>query len=648
MKKIFIVSFLLAAVWSGSEAREWKVTFENGARFYSIDTTKDGGYIVAGELAGNFISAKIDVKGSLVWMKRYTQSYKNDKRAVITIRSVRDGGYLIGGTTEAKGYRDCMCAEGWLARLDDAGEILWQRKIGNIHDNFINSLRATSDGGAVIAGATTVKRKDNTIDFDGWVFKLDRNGRIEWQKNYSTQRDVGSRTYHDDDILQTVEPTRDGGYIVAGRTYWPHAYVDTEGAWVLKLDADGNIQWQKKYQDLYEEADGKIRYNYSNVFSIQQLQDGGYIFAGEGVFDNDTDKSLWVVRLDAKGKILWQKRYGKYGNCAYVIHRTQDGGYRIAGHHNTAYSLTLKIDRKGKVLWQKDYSEYAVGGFFSSVPSRDGGFVLTGAGMVVKANRSGEIPGCSEVREINITGIVEESDAITETTHASAHDINRTVYSTKATTIELHPALKHYCNVDLRLQSPNGGILSAGLHKNLRWSADFAGDYQTLPSAFGLKYSLDRGRHWKKIVADLDNDIRRYRWRVPAQWHDYSKRVLVRVDAFDDLNRITGDLSDHPLTLRIVKVFAPNKKVTLKSGEKYTIRWHISAKGKIGRTILQMSTDNGKHWKWIKTITNTNLRSWKWTIPHTPSDRCRIRVIVKNAKGKTIGMDTSDRPFRIE
>lgn len=117
-----------------------------------------------------------------------------------------------------------------------------------------------------------------------------------------------------------IQQTNDGGYIVAGVT-------DSFGAgggdiWVLKLRADGTLEWQKTY--------GKS--GGERVFSIQQTGDGGYVLAGDTtsfVFGNKDTPDLLVLKLKSDGAVEWQKTYGGDNyDQASSIQQTSDGGLR--------------------------------------------------------------------------------------------------------------------------------------------------------------------------------------------------------------------------------------------------------------------------------------------------------------------------------
>ena len=89
----------------------------------------------------------------------------------------------------------------------------------------------------------------------------------------------------------SIQQTSDGGYIVAGVAQ-PYTQefggecsgADNDGVWILKLNPDGTIAWQKIYGGEFGDQ----------VMSIQQTTDGGYIAAGS----RQTSESWDLVNVD--------------------------------------------------------------------------------------------------------------------------------------------------------------------------------------------------------------------------------------------------------------------------------------------------------------------------------------------------------------
>ena len=167
--------------------------------------------------------------------------------------------------------------------------------------------------------------------------------------------------------------TSDGGYIFSGNARSPngdvvgwHAAYFTDSVaipdyWVVKLDVEGNIQWQKC-------LGGSL---YDCAYSIEQCDDGGYIVGGKS-YSNDFDVSLahgdcdyWIVKLDEFGNIEWERSYGGSGaDWGWVIRQTVDGYIvvgtsnsddgDVSGNHGESDFWIVKLDAVGGIQWQKN------------------------------------------------------------------------------------------------------------------------------------------------------------------------------------------------------------------------------------------------------------------------------------------------------
>ncbi|MBP6825726.1 MAG: T9SS type A sorting domain-containing protein [Saprospiraceae bacterium] len=204
--------------------------------------------------------------------------------------------------------------------------IEWEHSYGGSDWEQANSIRETSDGGFVAAGYSKSGDGDVSGNHGGedyWVVKTDAEGNLQWEHNFG-----GS----DNERAEDVRQTPDGGYIVAG--YSRSADGDAGGnkgawdCWVLKLDAAGNLQWEQNYGGSGTDA----------AYAVQLTADGGYIVAGNTQsIDGDVGGTnggvdYWVLKLDASGNIQWEQNYGGSAqDAAYSIELTSDGGYVVAG-----------------------------------------------------------------------------------------------------------------------------------------------------------------------------------------------------------------------------------------------------------------------------------------------------------------------------
>jgi hypothetical protein len=117
------------------------------------------------------------------------------------------------------------------------GSVIWDRTFGGIDDDYAYSVQQTSDDGYIVAGST-YSSSYSSPDF--LTIKTDSNGNEEWRQVY----DSG-----DTDEAQSIHETKDGGFIVAGYTYYSGG-ISTD-AWLVKItgDTDGDglhDSWERK------------------------------------------------------------------------------------------------------------------------------------------------------------------------------------------------------------------------------------------------------------------------------------------------------------------------------------------------------------------------------------------------------------------
>ena len=284
--------------------------------------------------------------------------------AAASVVASPDGGYVMAGYTNSNNgdvSGNHGSTDAWIVKLDKHGEMLWQRALGGSSNDAANHITATSDGGYIITGYTDSNDGDvsgNHGARDAWIVKLNREGNIIWQRALGGSAGDGANS---------ITTTTDGGYILTGSTESNDGDVSGQhggfDAWIVKLDREGNILWQKTLGG--SESDG--------ASSVIATIDHGYIIAGS-TESNDGDVSgnhgdgssdVWVVKLDREGNLLWQKTLGGSDTeGASSIIPTIDHNYIIAGttqsdngdvsvQHGVGDVWVVKIDGSGNIMWEK-------------------------------------------------------------------------------------------------------------------------------------------------------------------------------------------------------------------------------------------------------------------------------------------------------
>jgi len=339
----------------------WAATYGGGAKSEhacSVQQTHDGGYIVGGwtdsfGAGGRDIWVlKLRPDGTVEWQKSYGGDSSDSAKAT---QQTSDGGYIVAGSTDSfgAGKKDV-----WVLKLGADGAVEWQKTYGGAEGAGAEYIQQTRDGGYIVAGHA---------GFDVWVLKLRPYGTIEWQKTYDTGFGY--------DWVFCIHETSDGGYIMAGDT--SHSSTKGGDLWVLKLNSDGEVEWQKTYGG--DELD--------RAHCIHETRDGGYIVAGrtDSSCVGRGFPDIWVLKLRADGTVEWQKVYGVWYGFGYglgragwdeaqAIHETSDGGYILLGLtgcgdvvRGTRGSrdeavLLLKLRADGTIEWQKTYGERGFSG----------------------------------------------------------------------------------------------------------------------------------------------------------------------------------------------------------------------------------------------------------------------------------------------
>ncbi len=394
----FVVALVVICSSGGSQADQWVKTYggSGNAKANSIQQSSDGGYIVAGHTqsldAGSqdIWILKLDVSGNIQWQKTYGG---NGSDEATSIQQTSDGGYVVAGSTTSSGTG---AKDIWVSRLDQSGNIQWQKTYGGISDDEASAILQTPDEKYLVVGSTYLEGASKK---DLLVMRLDKDGNIEWQRAY------GGGT--GDDVIHSMQQTSDGKYILAGST---ESYgTGRRDVWILKLDKDGNIEWQKAYGLTgYEEA-----------YSIQETSDGGYIAAGWTSSYAIVRTEGLVLKLDSDGKIIWQTRtYGGNGNdIIYAVRQTLDGNYILAGSTDShgagkkdVWILKLNAS-ENRIEWQKTLGGTGDDETFYIQEAMDRGFVAAGwsnsfgAGnydaLIIKIDNNGEISGCPTIENSN-------------------------------------------------------------------------------------------------------------------------------------------------------------------------------------------------------------------------------------------------------
>ncbi len=352
-----------------------------GGTAYFVQQTSDGGYILAGSLYNpseyntDAMLMKTDAHGNEVWVKTFGGDGYD---CAYSVQQTSDGGYIVAGYTNSFGAGNY---DAWLIKTDENGNDVWDNTLGGTNFDMAYSVQQTSDGGYILAGKTVII--DASLQQDlAWLIKTDENGNVSWDNTF------GGSSY---DVAQSALQTSDGGYILAGKTY----YSSETGnyAWLIKTDADGNEIWDNTF-------DGS---GTGWAYSLQQTSDGGYILAGWTTpLGNDASyyhEDAMLIKTDENGNEVWDNSFGGGGyDRSYSVQQTSDGGYILAGFTKSlgdgfSYAWLIKTDENGNDIWDRTFGRSNnVDCAYSVQQTSDGGYILAGEALLIKTDEYGNAP----------------------------------------------------------------------------------------------------------------------------------------------------------------------------------------------------------------------------------------------------------------
>jgi PKD repeat protein len=298
----------------------------------------------------------------------------------------------------------------------------WDKRFGSTDIDYLYSFEATTDGGYILNGTTWAgiggdKTQPSWGYYDIWIVKIDSIGTKQWDRRYG-----GTAL----DQAFSLHQTRDGGYIMAGRSGSGIGGDKTEASWggedgwIVKIDSLGNKQWDKRF--------GGLDNDY--FFSILELDDGGYIAAGStfsGVSGDITQPLIgvsdyWIVRIDSVGNKIWDKRLGGFkSDMLYDLQQTAEGGFILGGRslsdtggdktqNNWSIDISdfwiVKTDSIGNKQWDRRFGGTDDDRFVSVQQTDDGGYTLGGwSSSGISGDKTQDVLGYSDYWTVKIDSL---------------------------------------------------------------------------------------------------------------------------------------------------------------------------------------------------------------------------------------------------
>lgn len=256
------------------------ISAQNGCRYalgYSLQQTRDDGFIVAGSCAFNIggeypYVLKLDSAGNRLWEFNNLLGISSAGN-VNSIKQTIDDGYIVAIATH-------------IVKLDASGTVVWTQETDGASapvGGSAQSICEASDAGLIFTGIGNFVA--GTSPGDLYLAKYSADGTLlTWEKTFgSTGGDEGL----------SVQVTTDNGIISVGRGSMNEGRLFD--VYLLKTDAGGNQQWSKSFGGTADDVGRAVR----------QTSDGGYIVVGYTKSKGAGNNDIYLIKTDANGNSLW-------------------------------------------------------------------------------------------------------------------------------------------------------------------------------------------------------------------------------------------------------------------------------------------------------------------------------------------------------
>ncbi|MEZ5198483.1 MAG: T9SS type A sorting domain-containing protein [Bacteroidales bacterium] len=247
----------------------------------------------------------------IAWQQCFGGSEQDNVKDIVEV----PGGYLIVGWTESNNGDISFNhggSDGWILKTDSIGNILWDKTYGGSKgDNFFR-IFSDNSGNYFILGVSNSSDGDISYDpytdsWDHWILKIDLEGNIIWDKI------IGG---NESDVLKSGSPTIDGGIVAIGWTYSTDGDISVNygsaDTWAVKISSEGELEWDYTIgTDWIDKGQ-----------AILATSDGGYLISSNSSIHEDAIGNITctphsygffegvLFKLDANLNIEWQRCYG--------------------------------------------------------------------------------------------------------------------------------------------------------------------------------------------------------------------------------------------------------------------------------------------------------------------------------------------------
>jgi hypothetical protein len=358
-------ALLFILLFCAHSAKAQVITFQNN---YGADTTHeegrvviqtaDSGYFVCGQrlldtgYIGQGLLMRTDKFGNELWTNYYTHTGASHLRFDDMIMT-SDGNLVVTG----QAYYNVSDIDVYLAKLDTAGNILWEKNLGGVGRQYCSGVKETPDGGLVISGSYD---SSTAAIPEFYLLRTNSDGDSLWSRTYSNEKEQ---------FAHSIAVTNDSGFVMVGHIRDLSQLAGQ--TYVVRTDKNGDTLWTRTLTILET----------GQAVQVRVKPNGSIVLVGSSSALSWGPKPM-MAELDDAGNLVWfQLYYNATLGHLYSLSATNDGGFILSGHDTTGNFYVIKTNDLGQQQWIRLIDESPSDWGYEIIQTNDGGYVFTGTAV---------------------------------------------------------------------------------------------------------------------------------------------------------------------------------------------------------------------------------------------------------------------------
>lgn len=321
--------------------------------FFDMALTQDGNVLAVGATnhlhvppySGDALFVKLTLDGELLWERTWgADGYEQ----AFSVTPAGDGGYYVFGETDSYGAGD---RDFFLLKITADGTEDWFRTYGGANREWPYGMLPLSNGDLLLYGFTEAPAGER----DQYALRVGSTGDTIWEYTVESS---------EDELVRDALETEEGDLVLA--------VIIGEDGKLEKLDAGGNVQWEKRY-----ELDG-----WQFASQIARTEGGGFLLVGFSM-DSSRQADIWLAHCASTGELERETSFGNpsFDDYANSLIQLNDGTYLIGILGN---GMALKhVDEDGNIVWERSLVGQSVYGAAALIELESGGFLVAGFVQII-------------------------------------------------------------------------------------------------------------------------------------------------------------------------------------------------------------------------------------------------------------------------